>query len=598
MRKKYQYLLISLFAILALLASALGVGFTFARGNSTTASQVGISAGGKAATARMVSMHVVNMSTVPVETAKQLSGLPTKKLPLAGTDPALYAQWKKAAAQNKNAPLIQNVQSALPKTTSAGFDTPGATTRFQGITDSTSVCPFFGGCQPPDMALAASPNWVFQGVNTSFAVYSPGGTLQSGWPKTSQSFFGVPNPGSCDSRGPFLSDPRAFYDPNDSRFWVAMLQAEGIGGINSSCPEKTLYWIGVSQTNNPNGLWNIYAFDMRAGANTTNYADYVQFGFDQQAIYFSANMFNQANTAFQYAEIFAASKSTMENGQFVSFFGFLQLSVTANRTVFVDTVQPVETEAHKYGGPRGGLFINSFDKFFGDPFGDNCRTSNCHGLSVWTLTHPGTSSTTLSFAFVDTNSYVLPPQADEPGCTGCIETLDTRISGTPPYHNGLISFALESALNNGSQVVPGILWGQVTPELNDNGTLAGAVLYQQGYYAYSGDGAASFGALMPDADGDLFMVFEFMNSSTNPEVAYTARRVAFPLGSFHDGGIVLRSGDAPTTDGRWGDFEATSYDGTTKDDVWFAGEYAPSSGPRNGDWSTFIGKDKFCSTCN
>ena len=133
MRKKYQYLLISLFAILALLASALGVGFTFARGNSTTASQVGISAGGKAATARMVSMHVVNMSTVPVETAKQLSGLPTKKLPLAGTDPALYAQWKKAAAQNKNAPLIQNVQSALPKTTSAGFDTPVLPLDFGGL---------------------------------------------------------------------------------------------------------------------------------------------------------------------------------------------------------------------------------------------------------------------------------------------------------------------------------------------------------------------------------------------------------------------------------------------------------------------------------
>jgi len=93
-------------------------------------------------------------------------------------------------------------------------------------------------------------------------------------------------------------------------------------------------------------------------------------------------------------------------------------------------------------------------------------------------------------------------------------------------------------------------------------------------------------------------VFEFMSSTSNPGVAYTARRVAFPFGSFHDGGIFLRSGDAPTTDGRWGDFEATSYDGLTKDNVWFAGEYAPTSGPRNGDWSTFIGKDKFCATCN
>lgn len=595
-RSRFKRYIFSFLALATLLGSVLGVNFVLAKGAAT--SQASISGGGKPATARMVSMHVADMSKVPVQTARQLSGLPTTKLPLAGTDPALYTQWKKAAALNKNAPLVQNTQSAPLKTTSTGLDTPGTTTSFQGITDSTSVCPYFGGCQPPDMALAASPNWVFQGVNTSFAVYSTAGALQSGWPKTSQSFFGVPNPGACDSRGPFLSDPRAFYDSNDSRFWVAMLQAEGIGGLNASCPEQTLYWIAVSQTNNPNGLWNIYAFDMRAGANTTNYADYVQFGFDQQAIYFSANMFNQANTAFQYAEIFAASKANMEKGLGVSFFGFLQLSVSSSTTVMVDTVQPVETQANKFSGPRSGLFVNSFDRFFGDPFGDNCRTTNCHGLSVWTLTKPGTSSTTLSFAFVDTSAYVLPPQADEPGCLGCIETLDTRISGTPPYHNGLISFALESAINNGTQVVPGILWGQFTPEINDNGTLAGAVLYQQGYYVYSGDSAASFGALMPDAAGDLFMVFEFMSSTSNPGVAYTARRVAFPFGKFHDGGIFLRSGDAPTTDGRWGDFEATSYDGSAKDDVWFAGEYAPTSGPINGDWSTFIGKDKFSASSN
>ncbi len=252
-RGRFKRYIFSFLALAALLVSVLSVNFVFAKGAAT--SQAHISAGGKPAAAPMVSMHVVNASTVPVETAKQLGGLQTPKLPLAGTDPALYAQWKKAAAQNKNAPLVQNIQSASPKTTSTSPYTPGATTRFQGITDSTSVCPYFGGCQPPDMALAASPNWVFQGVNTSFAVYSPTGTLQSGWPKTSQSFFGVPNPGSCDSRGPFLSDPRAFYDPNDSRFWVAMLQAEGIGGLNSSCPEKTLYWIAVSQTNNPNGLY-------------------------------------------------------------------------------------------------------------------------------------------------------------------------------------------------------------------------------------------------------------------------------------------------------------------------------------------------------
>ncbi len=326
---------------------------------------------------------------------------------------------------------------------------------------------------------------------------------------------------------------------------------------------------------------------------TTNAADYTQFGFDQKAIYFSGNMFDQSGSTYQYAEIFGANKSTMEHGQAVSFFGFYQLYVSSSRTAVVDTVQPVEAQARKYSGPKGGLFINSFN-MNGDPFGDNCFSTSCHGLAIWTLTNPGTSSTSLTFAFADTVGYVLPPNADEPGCTQCIESLDTRISGTPPYHNGLISFALETGINNGSQVVPGILWGQVAPRLNDSGALTGVSLYQQGYYNYGGDSAATFGALMPDADGDLFMVLEYMNSSSNPGVVYTARRVTLSLGSFHDGGIYLRGGDAPTSNSRWGDYEATSYDGSAKDNVWFSGEYSAS----NGDWSTFIGKDQFCATCN
>lgn len=600
MQTKHKRSLLALSTVLILVASFLSANLVLAKGQHQQAATPHVSGGGQRASAPMVALHTVDMSTIPAEAAGSALHTPTRALPIPAFNPALYARLKAAALHNPNAPVGINPPFTPPG--GVRSNTPVASKSFQGIADSTTVCPYFGGCQPPDQALAASPSWVFEGVNTSFAVYNTAGKLQKGWPKNSQKFFGVPNPGSCDPNGAFMSDPRAFYDPNDGRFWVAMLQVEGAGGLNA-CPEQTLYWIAVSQTSNPNKAWNVYTFDMHAGINTTDFADYTMFGFDQTAIYFSANMFNQAGTAYDYAEIFGALKSPMENGQAISFFGFVQLFVSSSRSVRVDTVQPVETEASAYSGPNGGVFVNTFNggnvaQFNGDPFGDDCISTSCHGMAVWTLTNPGTSSTTLSFAFVDTASYILPPGADEPGCAGCIESLDTRISGTPVYHNGLVSFALETALNNGSQNVPGILWGQVVPQINDNGTLAGATLFQQGDFFFVGDLAATFGALMPDATGDLFMVYDFMSSSTNPEIAYTSRRVALPLGSFHDAGFVLRAGDAATTDGRWGDFAATSYDGPTTDNVWFAGEYAPASGPANGDWSTFIGRDKFCVGCN
>jgi hypothetical protein len=583
--KNYKGPFILFVTLLVLLGGVLGGSLVLARGSQQQGSPTHPVGSGKSATAAVVAMHVIDMSAVPAEKPRSSSHRPVA-LPLrTGVSPAVYAQRKAAAAHSQT-----RVDHSTYPVPTGGTYTPTASKKFQGMSDSASICPYFGGCQPPDMALAASPSWVLEGVNTSFAVYSPTGVLQAGWPKTAQSFFGVPNPGICDPHGPFLSDPRAFYDPNDKRFWVAELQVEGAFGLNA-CPFQTLYWIAVSQTSDPRGLWNIYAFNMALG--TTNAADYTQFGFDQQAIYFSGNMYNQAGTAYKYAEIFGAKKSSMESGLAVTAFGFFGLSVSASTTVLVDTVQPVEAQAPAYGGPSGGLFINSFN-MNGDPSGHNCFSTACVGLAIWALAKPGTSSTSLSFAFVNTLSYILAPNADEPGCTACIETFDTGISGTPPYHNGLISYGLEEGLGNGSQIVPCVFWGQVTPALNDAGALTGASLYQEGDYCYSGDGSASFGTLMPDAIGDLFMVFEFMSSGVNPEVAYTARRVALAPGVFHDGGLILRKGDAPTFDSRWGDFEATSYDGSTKDDVWFAGEYSNSGG----DWSTFIGKDKYCATCN
>jgi hypothetical protein len=571
------------FIIVAAFLLLLGGGSTFAWAKSSQ-QQATPTISSKSATSQAVVVRTVNMANVATESPTTSTNQKPKVIPLqTGVSANVYAQRKGAAKHTKTG--TTSTTYAVP---TLGPNTPGVSTKFKAMSDSTSICPPFG-CQPPDMALAASSSWVLQGVNASFAVYNTTGTIQAGWPKAARSFFGVPDPGSCDTNGAFLSDPRAFYDPNDQRFWVAMLQVQGAFGIDS-CPFKTLYWIAVSQTNNPNGAWNIYAFDMSLG--TTNAADYTQFGFDQQAIYFSGNMFNQAGTAYEYAEIFGVTKSTMESGSAATAYGFFSLSATSSTTILVDTVQPVEAQAATYSGPRGGLFINSFN-INGDPFGHDCFSTACTGVVVWSMAKPGTSSTSLTGTVVSTPGYILAPNADEPGCSACIETLDTRISGTPIYHDGFISFALEEGLNNGTQVVPCVSWGQVTPILSDAAAVTSAPLYQHGDYCFSGDSAASFGALMPDAAGDLYMVYEFMSNTINPSVAYTARRVSFTLGQFHDGGLYLRKGDAATTNSRWGDYEAASYEGSSSDNVWFAGEYSNSTG----DWSTYIGKDRFCSSC-
>lgn len=540
---------------------------------------------GRPATLPAMNARVINMAQVPQQSASTVGVARAKPL-LTGHTAAQWASIKAAAATSTAAPTPGN-PLLDPPSTGTGTFTPGATTAFLGMSNSGTTCPYFStGCAPPDQALASSQNFIFQGVNTSFAVYSPTGLLQAGWPKNAQSFFGVPNPGTCDSHGPFLSDPRAFFDSNANRFWVSMLQVEGAFGINS-CPFQSLYWIAVSQTSDPRGAWNIYAIDMSDG---TNAADYTQFGFDPQAVYVSGNLFNQAGTAFVEAKYCGLDRFAMQKGNAVTPFCFFNPTASASRTVSLDTLNPVEAQ-NSGTGPRAGFFVNTYN-MQGDPFGNDCHSSACSSVIVWAMAKPGTSSESVSGAFASSNAYIAPPGADEPGCTGCIETLDTRISGTPVYRNGFISYALETGVNNGSQVVPGILWGQINPILNNAAAITSANAFQGGYYFYGGDSAASFGALMPDEEGNLTMVFEFMNSSINPESAYVSRRATWTPGAFRDNGLVLFGGAAPFSfSSRWGDYEAASTDGRFPDHIWIAGEHSNASG----NWSTGIGKAGFAS---
>ena len=582
MLKRYK-LPILLFLCLTLLgATALGVS---ASSNGKQGSQANpVVSAGKSASIASAKPAIIDMQNVPKETAQQAAANARRKaLPfMTGVSAQVFAQRKATAAHSTTA-VKQEGSSVYttPKSKGASPETPGLVTSFQGMSDSAATCPYFSGCEPPDQALAASFSVVMQGVNTSFAVYNLSGALQPGWPKTAQSFFGIPNPGSCDPAGPFLSDPRLFFDQNNNRFWAAMLQIEGTP-IGDTCANSSTYWVAVSRSGDPSKAWNIYHFDMTLG--TTNFADFTEFGFDTQAIYFSGNMFSFSAGTYQYAEFFGARKLAMMNGSAVTAFG--KTDPTLNSTP-LDTVQPVLAESLGVGGPLGGQFIASEDINFG---GGGCSTSACSGVVVFSMGNPGFSNDTVSTMFVPTSNYSLPPNGDEPGCSGCIATNDTRIAGTPVWHNGLITFALNTAVNNGTQVVPAIFWGQIAVFLNDDTTIQSASVFQSGYLVFNGDGAAYYGSPESDSDGDVIMPFGYSDSATNPEISYTSRRVTFAPGTFHDGGVVLQSGKGEYLGTRWGDYSAAS-PGLIPftNQVWFSGEYSTASG----DWSTWIGTTKF-----
>jgi hypothetical protein len=193
---------------------------------------------------------------------------------------------------------------------------------------------------------------------------------------------------------------------------------------------------------------------------------------------------------------------------------------------------------------------------------------------------------------VATKPFLVSAPADEPTCNQCVDVLDLRLTGTPVVRNGVLYGTWDTAINNGSQTVPGIEWAQV--KLSN---LGGDDAAQTDYYNFSGDAAASFGTVMPDSHGNVVMLFEHMSHTVFPEARYIVKGAG--QNNFKGAGVLLKAGEQsyrPTLCGtaalpvcRWGDFEAASTD--LAGHIWFAGEYANTLIPDNHgrNWGTWIG---------
>ncbi len=519
------------------------------------------------------SLDVV-MDNLPAATAADLKNHPAVPRPRSGVSDAAY-QARKAAANlaSLTRPAVNPgpAPSQTPSTDTTGTFTPGVFTAFPGQSES--------GLTPSDMGLAAGATYVVQVVNATIAIYDKTGVLQTGYPKSLNTFFGLPSTA-------FTFDPRALYDWVNGRFIV-------MADENNSSTGQSYIHVAASATGNPRGAWHTYTLAVGA---VGDFADFPTLGQDRNAIYVGFTNFLGSGGISNY--VLYLPKTQIYAGAGFSYFYSFNFSVGGTN---VDSIQPANVMA-RGDDPRAEFMVNSFNINFG---GGQC-SSGCNGLVVWAVSNPlvatGTPGPQVTGVVVGTsNNYKLPPSANQLGSANSIDTGDTRISGESIYLAGSVYAAINTAATGPGATV---IWYRINPVLNDgNPACTGAFLYacaqitsaainEEECYFCGGRGSAGssfYGVLQPDTEGNATLAYAYSDSSSYPGIAYTSKRVTAL--TLHDNGIYLQSGQGQYNQGRWGDYTGVAPDLSLPATVsmWFSMMYSTSAG----NWATMIGRNKF-----
>lgn len=451
--------------------------------------------------------------------------------------PGGQARLDQEKADSQNQGQGQGIEQPGPALANTLAPSPGPLAGINGISDAESFC----GCYPPDGGVAAGPDYLVATVNTAFKVWNiHDGTVSKAAASLSSLF--AANAGCL----PNISDPSALYD---SGHFI-------IEALTYSNNFSSAICLAASQTANPTGVWNVYAFGVTPNANLL---DFPQVAVGSDAIYLSGNQFQNGAT-FTGARVYAYEKGPIYSG-------------TAARNLFYNVGNNAANHQADTLYPARGVTAASTGYFIAT---DNCN--GCSNVSIWRLTNPwGTPSFTLRGG-VTVATYNQPPAAAQLG-GGTIDSGDTRNLGGYMF-NGTIYGTHTIGCNPGTGTVDCVQWYQVgnvdaAPTKLQEGTIGGNSQYR--FYP----------TLAADKVGDMTIGYAYSSTSEYAGIRYTGRLAGDAPGTLQ-AEATLKAGEANANGARWGDYgsESLAPDGCT---VWHFEEYAQAGAL----WGTWAGSFAF-----
>jgi len=182
--------------------------------------------------------------------------------------------------------------------------------------------------EPPDQGLCTNSKFVLEAVNDVMSVYNAHSANHHamGGPTALNAFFKLPpaivrtSSGAAVSGdfGPFVTDPKCYYDPDTNRFFVTSLEID-TNSANGAFGNTSHIYIAVSRGASPVGAWSVFTIDTTDNTGTPDHAgcpcfgDQPLIGADANGFYISTNEFPLSENGFNGAQVYAVSKSGLVN---------------------------------------------------------------------------------------------------------------------------------------------------------------------------------------------------------------------------------------------------------------------------------------------
>jgi hypothetical protein len=461
--------------------------------------------------------------------------------------------------------------------------------------------------EPPDQGLCAGNGLIIEHVNLVLSVYTQSGSRVAG-PAPSNFFFGVPSD--------FLSDPRCYFDPGTSRWFMTITDSASVDII----PGRSFVLGAVSADANPLDGFALFAIDVtddgqfgtpsHPGCDQGGcFGDQPLLGADDNGIYITTNEFGVFTPTSNGAQIYAISKAGLE-----SLFG-AQIISPGVHLANIPLAEGIAASIQPATSPTVGGEPNKGTEYFMSSL--NFIGASDNRIAVWALTNTSSLNSAspnlkLQHVVLKTKVYEEPFGAQQkkgPTPLGTLlgdpeETLnpdDNRMQQVA-FSGNLLYSAITSTIFDGSEFVDGILYFIVQPGFTSTGKLT-AVLKADNYLTVEGENLI-YPAIGISDDNQGAMVFTLAGPKFFPSAAFVRINQDGANGEVH----VAAEGVAPDDgfsgyvgipsniklEGRWGDYSAAVADG--EHNIIIATEYISGhrvkpilpNGPGLANWSTSI----------